>query len=239
MKFDKKNPTEKSKLKQKVKKPKVSKEFKVLMKQNSKFTPEVARILQMMDHKNKVPKKKLVKRYQLSKAQYYQRLEENNANRKPDKYIFHKDDIEKANSPDKTNMSEKSHHILPPAKSEASFNKELIQPPKPRKYYSRNLHSRVTMKQKTALSLLIDKNKESIYTPLSPKDPKFMENALNTQSIEEKSRLTFGNGAQMQTYNEKQTDYLSPQQSLMSNYLKTGSMNQEFSSPFHNDTLLS
>ena len=71
------------------------------MKQNSKVSPEVARIMEMMEKKNKVPKKRKVTKYQLSKDQYLKLLEENNQNKCPQKYIFQKEESIKQEKNDK------------------------------------------------------------------------------------------------------------------------------------------
>ena len=123
---------------------------------------------------------------------------------------------------------------LQPVKSDTSLYNKFAEASKPHRFLSRNTRSKVIMK-KTALNLLMDKSKFSENMQLTPMENTFGGMFFNTVSMEEKSRLTFGNATQQQ--NEKGR-MLSPQ-STMEYYMKTGSINQDFAPGFHNQTVIS
>jgi hypothetical protein len=112
------------------------------MKQNSKFDPEVAKILEMMEKKNRVVKKRVVKRFQMSKEQYLKRLQDSHQSQ----YFA------TINSPPKLKDEGSLEEELPSDKS--SKDSSFLAP---YTFISRNRHSKLNVK-KTALTLLMDKS---------------------------------------------------------------------------------
>ncbi|CAI2384697.1 unnamed protein product [Moneuplotes crassus] len=178
---------------------KMKNEKKKPVKQSSKFTPEVAQILEMMDQKQKVPKKRIVTRYQLSRGQYLKRLEEEN-NSKAKNFPFSKDLSEKSEvekpepRPDSTveGVSEPENPGLPKVQSESQLPLGPFSPPKSqrsRKPFSRNTKSSLNM-TKTALNLLLDTFKSPSNLLQSNVKASNMQSYLfNTQNFEDKSRI--------------------------------------------------
>ena len=135
------------------------------MKKDSKYNPEVAKILKMMEKKNRKIKTKIIKRYKLSKPQYLKLLEETSS--KPFPY-----------SPTST-LPPASPQIPEVSPTPYASSLQLPQP-----VVSRN--SRMTA-SKSALTLLLDKAALSQYTRYITLDSQ-LEPTFNEQS-----RLTFGN----------------------------------------------
>jgi hypothetical protein len=193
------------------------------MKQNSKFNPEIARILSSMEKKNRVVKTKIITKYQLSRTQYSNIIEENK-NRG-----YHKTTKQKSviKAPlvqrNKSETAIKSKYI---ENLESKQNKNM----ESNAITSRNNRSKMTMK-KTALNLLMDKLKNSGYINSTSLDDHSDEKMFSTRNFNDKSRMTFGYGMQTQTLNHDRSA-LSPMHSNIHdtiNMMKTGTSNFEFS----------
>lgn len=165
------------------------------MKQNSKFNPEIARILDMMEKKNRVVKTKIITKYQLSKTQYLKLLEENKTKNKH-KFMKPKNQSNLRKTP----MTQRN-------KSELSMRSKYSEHVESATFISRNNKSKIIMK-KTALNLLMDKSKQTEYMHFTSLDDHMDEKLFGTQTFDDKSRMTFGNGMQSQA--------LSPDRSALS-----------------------
>jgi len=186
------------------------------MRENSKYDPAVAKILETMEKKNRVVKTKLVKRYQMSKEQYLKKIQENqNTHFKTyNKEISQQRKIKEQYEPSISEKSEKRESFL---KSPSSM------------IISRNTQSKINTK-KTALNLLMDKSKVSEYLRFSSIDDKLdIDRAL--QTMQDPSRMTFGDMSHLAPEGrdpilDNAASVNNPHDTIY-NFMKTGSLMQD------------
>ena len=147
------------------------------------FDPKIEKILNAMEKKTN-PKTKTVKRFKMSKEDYYNLVQELNKNRN---YPFGKPASHK---------SDKRENILSRNLSEANIKRESFNKT-PQTVISKINRSKIVMKN-TALNLLIEKSKLSEYMRFATIDVNIGSNdVLNSQNTQDPSRMTFMNASQL------------------------------------------